>query len=269
MKLSVTNLAFPRGDVLKFAPQLVQSGITAVEIAPTMLWPNAPNVNSEVREFASRAQDLGLQVSAIQSLLYGHTEFQLFDRTSWPSFRNHIRGMLRVAKELGAQVAVFGSPKNRIRGNIPESDAHVIAADFFHSIIPYLEEMGIVLTLEPNAPAYGADYLVYYRDVIELVELVDSSYIQPQLDTGCLDMVNDDSVRGIFQRSPAHVHVSAAGLAAPPAGVDHLAISNALHQSGYVGWVTLEMLQQAADSAMTTLSCCRWLASVYGETSSR
>ena len=264
MKLSISNLAFPGVDIFELAPRLVETGITGIEIAPTSLWPNAPELRAEARDFASRVSDFGLEVSGIQSLLYGHPEYQLFDRASWPNLRLHLRAMLSVAKDLGASVAVFGSPKNRVRGDMDLSDAHAVAAEFLHSITPDLENTQVILTLEPNAPDYGADYLVHYQDVIDLVALVNSSHVQPQIDTGSLIMVGDNPAQGVLDYLPAHVHVSAPGLAPPPAGIEHSEVATALRNSKYAGWVTLEMLQHGNNPVMTAIDCCRWMAGTYG-----
>ncbi len=264
MKISVSNLAFPRGDVLASSSALVEIGISGIEIAPTLLWPEAPKMDSDISAYYLRIRDSGLEVSGIQSLLYGYPEYQLLNPETWRDLRNHLRGMLHLGAALGASVAVFGSPKNRIRGELPLQQANHIAAEFFSSLLPDLESTQIILTLEPNAPAYGCDYLIRYRDVVEVSALVNSPFVQPQIDTGCLSMVHDEPASAVHIRQPGHVHVSAAHLLPPNHDVafDNLAV--ALRSAGYERWVTLEMLQFGDDPTTRAIECCRWISNVFG-----
>lgn len=264
MRLSVSNLAWPDTPIESIAPQLSVAGMHGVEIAPTAIWPEAPNVPVElVREHAGRWRDHGLEISGIQSLLYGHPELQLLDRATWPAMRAHLTAMIELAHGLGAHVAVFGSPRNRIRGSDEAADADLLATEFFLSLEPVLSASGVTLTLEPNAPGYGADYLTRYSDVVTLSDTIDSSWVQPQVDTGCLTMVGEDPAHAIRTRTPAHVHISVPDLLPPPGPVDHAEVVRALAKTGYDGWIVLEMLPTPTEPLDTALAAARWLARTY------
>ena len=263
-RLSVSNLAWADAPLDNIAPRLNKLGLDGVELAPTAIWPHAPNVPSrEVHEYAQRWSDHGLAVSGIQSLLYGHPEFRLFDRASWPGMREHLRSMIRLAFDLGAHIVVFGSPKNRVRGELGYTEANAMSSEFFTSLLPVLAECGVVLTLEPNAPAYGADYLTHYADTVTLSDLIASPWIQPQLDTGCLTMVGDDPAEAIRTQIPAHVHISTPNLLPPPGHVDHIALQEALVSSRYRGWVVLEMLPATTDPIAAVAESAKWLTEIY------
>ena len=160
--------------------------------------------------------------------------------------------------------AVFGSPRNRQRGHLSVARADEIAAEFFARLEPILRDHGVVLTLEPNAPAYGADYLTHYADVMRLADLIGSPWVQPQIDTGCLAMVGDDAAAGARTRLPAHVHVSAPQLVPPPAGLDHSLLAQTLQELGYGGWVVLEMLPAGDDPRSAAVTALDWLRTTYG-----
>lgn len=235
-----------------------------MEIAPTLIWPEAPRVALElVRDHARRWRDHGLNVSGIQSLLYGHPELQLLDRATWPALRAHLTAMIELAHELGAHIAVFGSPRNRIRGGVTAAEADRLATEFLQSLIPVLAACGVTLTLEPNAPDYGADYLTRYNDVIHLSDAIDSPWIQPHVDTGCLTMVGEDSAHAIRTRTPAHVHVSVPNLLPPPGPTDHAEVVRALEEKGFDGWIVLEMLRTDNKPLETALAAARWLVRAY------
>jgi D-psicose/D-tagatose/L-ribulose 3-epimerase len=263
-RLSVSNLAWPDTPVESIAPRLRAAGIQGVEIAPTAIWPEAPHVPAKVvREHAERWRDHGLKVSGIQSLLYGHPELQLFDRATWPAMQAHLTSMIEIARGLGARIAVFGSPRNRIRGSVEKVDADQLASEFFHSLAPVLAASGVVLTLEPNAPGYGADYLTRYGDVVALSNSIGSPWIQPQVDTGCLTMVGEDPAHAIRMRAPAHVHISVPDLLPPPGPVDHAAVVRALNETGYDGWIVLEVLRATSEPLDTAMAAARWLVTTY------
>lgn len=265
MKLSVSNLAWGGQDFVSMAAALSEIGITGVELAPTALWPSAPDVaDTDVAWVQRVLDDHGLRVSGLQSLLFGHPEFQLLQPDGWPSLREHLVRVLDLGHRLGADVAVFGSPKNRLRGPLDETAADELAAQFFTSLLPELEAAGVVLTLEPNAPAYGADYLTTYPAVVRLADLIGSPYVQPQIDTGCLAMVGEDVAADVGYRQPRHVHISSPRLAPVPGEADHRPLADGLRAAGYDHWVVLEMLADPAAPRDTVLGCARWLVDTYG-----
>lgn len=265
MRLSISNLAWPDTPIHEVAPRIKQAGMDGVELAPTAIWPHAPHVPSgEVRDYAQRWRDHGLTVSGIQSLLYGHPEFQIFDRDTWPSVREHLTSMIRLASDLGTHIAVFGSPKNRVRGELGDTAANAMCREFFTGLLPVLGDCGVVLSLEPNAPAYGADYLTHYAEIVALSELIASPWIQPQVDTGCLTMVHDDPAQAVWTQIPSHVHISTPNLLPPPGSVDHIALQKALVANRYDGWVVLEMLRATTDPLEAAVQSARWLTDTYG-----
>lgn len=266
MRLSVSNLAWGSEPVQNVVPALAALGINGIEIAPTALWPTSPNVSSaETDALRSLLDEYGMRVSGLQSLLYGHPEFQLLDRATWPQMQEHVRRVIHLGGQLGAQVAVFGSPKNRLRGDLPVGQADDVAAQFFTALEEDLVDADMVLTLEPNAPGYGADYLTTYPDVVRLADKVGSQQVAPQIDTGCLTMVDEDPAEAAEVRMPGHVHISSPQLAPLPGDIDHSRLASLLRERGYEGWVVLEMLPAGPDPLRSGLECAEWLVRVYGD----
>ncbi len=266
MRLSASNLAWGPHGIDSFLTALADHGLQGVELAPTAVWPDSPNVAPDrISEFTTRVADFGLEVSGVQSLLYGRPDLHLFDRSTWPHLLEHLRRVIGLAGMLGANVAVFGSPRNRLRANLTDNEADEVAASLFGQLVPALQATDVVLTLEPNAPDYGADYLLRYSDVVRLAALVDSPWVQPQIDTGCLAMVDDDAAAGIRAQTPAHVHVSAPQLVPPPDGLDHAPVVEALGAADYRGWATLEMLPAGEDPRVAATHAMDWLRTTYGD----
>ena len=84
-----------------------------------------------------------------------------------------LRSVTRMAAALGAGAMVFGSPRNRLREDMPVDVAERIAAEFFGELGAYAAERGLALCLEANAPAYGCDFICRTKDAVALVRRVD------------------------------------------------------------------------------------------------
>lgn len=266
MKTSISNLGWNHENTSELIPKLKAVGIQGIEIAPTLIWPDFGNIQlSEVSEFAHKIKEEGISVSGIQSLSFGRPELQVFDKSTWPKFREHLKKMFEVGGQLGAGIAVFGSPKNRVKGELNELEANHMALDFFASLIPNLIENNIRLTLEPNARAYGADFLTNYKQVVYLSKEIGSAWIVPQIDTGCMWMSEDEVEESFSFHRPGHIHLSLPNLAAFPEDIDFKPFLHRVLQSDYSSWVVIEMLNKGNDEIKTVLSAAAALQNLIKE----
>ena len=259
MKTSISNLTWGAEPFNSIVQELKKLGIDGIEIAPTALWPDIDDLSvKEIRQTRGFLSDFGIEISGIQSLLFGHHEFQLFDKTSWAGMYKHLTKMIEIASTLGAPVAVFGAPRNRVKGTITKADADEISSDFFSKLVPVLEDNNVVLTLEPNAPGYGADYLLSYADVLNLVRKIDAPPIAPQIDTGCLWMINEDPTKAFKNCIPEHIHLSTPNLGIVPGDYEFSEFLNLVKESNYKGWLVIESLN---NSVREVLQSINWLTS--------
>jgi len=121
VKLAVSNIAWaPEEDELA-AAVLSEHGVRGIELAPTLIWP-APVEASErrARDYADGWRARGFEIVALQSLLYGRRDLQVFGA---PEVREATLAFLgaicRLAGWLGAGTLVFGSPTNRHAAHLP------------------------------------------------------------------------------------------------------------------------------------------------------
>jgi sugar phosphate isomerase/epimerase len=267
MRTSVSNIAWGGGYHESIARRLVDVGIRGVELAPTAVWQDAPHLDLQlVRDEAHRWNDAGLEVVSIQSLLFGHPELKLFEPETHDALEHQLGAMIELAAALGAGVAVFGSPRNRQRGSLDIERANEVAARFLGRLSQRLDACGVTLTLEPNAPAYGADFVTTYAEAVELADLVVSPHVRPQIDVGCAMMVGDVASELVSAAVPAHVHVSAPQLAAPDRDdPEYERFAAALATCGYAGWVSLEMLGEASEDGLPDMDTIAWFAGLFGD----
>lgn len=251
MKLAVSTIAWSAADEDRVLDLLVAAGVLGIEVAPTTQWPDPVAVDERsVRRWADRVRNRGLEVVALQSLLYGHPEFQLFGA---PAVRDallaYLGRIIELAGWLGAGPLVFGSPRNRLAGSLEPAARDRIAIAFFRAAAARARQAGTILCIEPNPPAYGCDWICSVAEGAALVAAVDDPGFGLHVDAAAMTLAHEPStaLAGLPPSMPAHFHASEPQLAplgaAPPGSpeVPHARLAAVLRQRGYGGWVSLEM----------------------------
>lgn len=253
MKLSISNIAWPRGTDDRIAPRLSELGITGIEIAPTAIWPDPVASDKQARtEIRSQWERRGFRIIALQALLYGRPELELFNTAdARATTLDYLQMMTALARDLGAHAMVFGSPKNRARGSMPIAEADAIAIDLFRAVGDTAAPMNVKFCIEPNPPSYGCDYLTTTAEVVALLERIAHPAVGINLDAGAIAINREDPAEAVRIAAPwlGHFHVSEPNLA-PIANEEspHRVLGAALHQAGYTGWRSIEMRGSTDDA---------------------
>ena len=250
--LAVSNIAWDARDDDAITTVLRRHGVAAIEVAPTKKWERPLEAaKSEVVAYRREWEARGFKIVALQSLLYGRADLQLFG--DGDGLRKYLIGIIRLGETLGARALVFGSPKNRIRGTMPFHDAVSRAADFFRAIAPIAEEAGATLCFEPNPPEYGCDFVTTIHEAVSLARFVDHPGFCVQGDLGELTYESHGTrhVGEVIKRAApyiGHFHVSEPELAEIGTGdADVAGALRGLAGSSYAGPVSIEMKQSALD----------------------
>ena len=180
----------------------VREGARGVELAPTK-WRAAPfdAPAADVAELRARWEDRGLPIVALQSLLFGRPELQLLaGDLERQALLDHLRKVADFAAAVGAKALVFGSPKNRVRGERPLEESMHIARDAFRTLAPHARDRGVVFCIEANPPAYGCDFITQTSEAVELCRLADDSSIRVNADLGGMILAGEDPASAIAQR---------------------------------------------------------------------
>jgi len=275
VKLAISNIAWPQEEEARVRELMAEQGIDGVEVAPTMIWPDPLAASEEeIRAYRARWEDRGIAVVAMQALLFGHPELTLFeDDASRAATLAHLRGIARVAGLLGAGPLVFGSPKNRRRGELASERAVEVAERFFRAAGQAALDQGACLCLEPNPPQYECDFATDAASALELVRRVDHPGFGLHLDAAGMRLAGDPVAESIRSAGPwlRHFHASEAFLAPvgdPPAdgpAVDHASCADALRDLGYGGFVSVEMRHAAERPTLVELArVASFLRETYG-----
>ena len=248
MKLSVSNIAWEQHDDPEILNELRNRGVTGIEVAPTKVWPEWLNATPvHATQYRKKLSAEGFKIPAMQAILFGRPELQIFDPDCHKTFFNHIKILADLAAALDTKVLVFGSPKNRLRGQLSTHEAMKRAADFFHEAAEICHAHDCCIGLEHNPVEYGCDFITNVADARELVKIVDHPGFKLHLDSAGIHMCGSNMKEVIKDAGEfVHFHVSEPMLAPISGGVvDHKKASSILKEIGYTGWVSIEMKMTA------------------------
>lgn len=248
MKLAVSNIAWDQHDDPTILLKLKELGISGIEVAPTKIWPDWKNASQQSAEkYKHKLSEFGFKVPAMQAILFGKPELQVFDHATHQKFFEHIKLIADLATGLEAKVLVFGSPKNRKRGQSSYSEASLIAQDFFSTAGDICQERGCIIGIEHNPVEYGCDFLTNVRDVSELTQQINHPSIKLHIDSAGIHMCGGSISNEINNSIPfVHYHISEPMLEPISGGiVNHVAAAKTLKNINYKHWTSIEMKQPA------------------------
>lgn len=248
MRLAVSNLAWPTDQETTAFSLLARLGAQGVEVAPTKLaaWDALPG--ALLAQYRIRLEAEGLVVSSLQAILFGRPELQLLgDTTTFGRLADHMRHVSDIAAILGASTLVFGSPRNRLLGEMSLENAWPLARERLRSMAEITAQAGVTIGVEPVPPAYGGDFMTSWRDVLRMVQEVDHSSLRVHLDTGCIALGGDSIGEAVHESDGwiGHFHAAQPHLAtfSVPAP-SHSQAASALQEIGYSRWLAIEMREQ-------------------------
>ncbi|MCW1923537.1 sugar phosphate isomerase/epimerase [Luteolibacter arcticus] len=249
MTLSVSHIAWPPDTEPEAVAFLKGHGLAEIEVAPARAFGNPLDADeAAVRERSAWYREQGFKVASFQALLFGTDGLHLFGPDdSRQAMKEVLIATGRVAGWAGAGPLVFGSPKNRLRGDLSHAEAIRQAAGFFREVGDACAAVGSCLVIEANPEAYGADFCTRLEHAVELVDAVGSPGFGLHVDAGGMALSGETFEPLLRQagRMLKHVHASQPELVsfAKPDPV-HGRIAAVLVEIGYQGSVAIEMRAQ-------------------------
>lgn len=246
MKLSISNIAWEPDELESHLDLLQQCQCSAVELAPTLLWKDPQNIQKNQSDILIKILGkYGISVVGFHALFYQLDHLQLFkSKQSRQDMMKYSIGLAKLCHQLNGQFLVWGSPNNRKLFSHTKSEAFEIASDFFYELSRHLSNCNVTVCLEP-LPDKEAQFLNNSQEAIELVQRINSPYIQLMLDIKAMHEQKEDSTKAIQQSFPhlKHIHIGDPGLAPPgyTNEVDHEKAAKALQENGYNNYLSIEM----------------------------
>jgi sugar phosphate isomerase/epimerase len=245
MTIGISNIAWSREEDEAFYELLREEGVRWLEIAPKRIWDEPEAVpESTVRAWAEGLRERRIEVRSFQAILFGRPELELFSAPERRSdLMDYLRKMVELASWCGARPLVFGSPKNRLRGDLSPELALKIAAPFFRELGDFAASRNCAFVMEANPPGYGCDFVTTLEEMRTLVSAVDSPGFLSHLDLGGVEMAGESLDGAPPAFFVAHVHLSRPYLAPVDDGGEELAaqLAGKLRENRYNGGVVIEM----------------------------
>ena len=253
MRLAFSNLAWsPDQDAATWA-LLRDHGFTGVEVAPTKLWPEWQGATPAAAKAArQRLNDAGFSVPAMQAILFAQPDARLFDPAGERALEAHMAKVAALGGALGAEVAVWGAPKQRDCGTREFAAALDHAVPLCQRLAGIFADHGVSLCIEPNPRRYHCNFVWSTLQGIELVKAVAHTHFGLHLDSAAL-FLEQEALPDVWPSAAPyvrHFHISEPDLgdfAAPQ--VPHATNLKTLHKASYGGWCSVEMREPRAPLA--------------------
>lgn len=252
MNLAISNLAWKPTEDEAVARLLNTHGFGGVEIAPTKIWPDLTKVTEdEAGAYRRFWNDRGIQVVAMQALLFGRDDLTIFgSQEKRDEGVAYFEVVFRIARWLGARPLVYGSPRNR-RG-VDGSDPAVLetAAAYFRRLGALARRYEVCVCIEPLPVSYPCDFLTDARQTLEFVMRVNDAGVGLHVDASSLFAAHEDidALVDAAAGSIQHFHASEPRLG-PVRADGPVPLENyfsSLRRTGYDRWASVEMLEPHA-----------------------
>ena len=245
MRLAFSNIAWKPHDDASILSLLKDRGIGGIEVAPTRVWPEWDGATPGAAErYGRRLRSLGFEVPALQAVLFGRPDAQLFDGGDGSAFVAHLTRVAELAEALGAGAVVWGAPRQRDRGTLSIEEARDRASGILYRLAVIFAARGSCLCVEPNPRRYACNFIVNAEEGAELVRCVDHPGFALHLDAAAMFLESDRLEQVWFRvgHLVRHFHISE-----PDLGdfrnpqVPHRSNLEILASASYSGWCSVEM----------------------------
>ena len=253
LSFALCNEIFGDRDPAWVFETVARLGYDGVELAPFTLAERASGIEQAERQALRRdAENRGLRIAALHWLLVspkGLHVTTLDEKVRRRTF-DYLCDLVELAGDLGGDAMVLGSPKQRslLPGQDRDEAMHAMA-EGLRQVGDAAGRRGVRFCLEALHPR-ETNFLNTIEEVLELLALVRHPHIRYMLDIKALSGMPGTIVETIrrYGRDSGHIHVNEpSGLAPGMGDFSFDEIMQAIVQSGYRGWVSVEPFDYKPD----------------------
>lgn len=246
-RYAICNETFEGWPLERACAFAAECGYAGLELAPFTLADRVTDVPAQRRSAIRRTiEKAGLVAVGLHWLLAKTTGYHLTSPDVEVRRRTaeYLAELARFCADVGGQVLVFGSPKQRdlLPGVTPE-EAMGFATEVIRRILPALEKTRVVLAIEPLAPE-TTTFITTAEQGMELVRRVDSPWCCLHLDCRAMasETVPIPELLRRHRRHLVHFHANDPNGQGPGFGkLDFVPILRALREIEYRGWISVEV----------------------------
>ncbi len=254
MKFALCNEMFENRPMPEVCAAAKRLGYDGIEIAPFTLAPSAKDVTIQQRKQVRRIiKDHGLQTVGLHWLLLGPAGLHITstDNKVWQKTKDYFSALLDLCSDLGGNVIVLGSPKQRsiIEGQTPQG-AWKKAVDLLSSILDKASSLSVTVCVEPLSPK-ETDFINTVAEGMRMVRQINHPNFKIHLDVKAMSSEPTpvpDIIRSVRAEDIGHFHVNDPNLYGPGMGdVDYGPIAKAIKDIGYNKWLSVEVFKYDPD----------------------
>lgn len=253
MRWSICNELFEGWDFPRVARFVAALGYDAVELAPYTIAETVDEVSGTQRkEIRAMAADAGIGIAGLHWLLVKPEGLHLSHPDSAIRLRtvDYLRKLIDLCGDLGGEVMVFGSPKQRSAlPGIERTDAWRWAVEGFSRLAEPAAARGVTICLEPLPPDL-TNLLNTAAETVSMVSEISHPNIRMMLDVKsmCAEKTPIPEIIQACRGYYRHFHANDANLRGPGFGdTDFRPILSTLAAEGYDGYVSVEVFDFAPD----------------------
>ncbi len=269
MRFAICNELFGEQDFERTCATVAATGYDGIELAPFTLAPSIDQLSPAQRIALRRtAEDAGLEVVGLHWLLAKTEGLHLTSADAEVRARTtrYLEELARACADLGGTVLVFGSPGQRsLQPGTTPAQALDRASEVFERALPTIADAGVQLCIEPLSTA-ETDFITTCAMGAALVERLAHPAFGLHLDVKAMCSENEP-VETLVRRHGAdafHFHANDANLRGPGSGdVDFAPIFAALRDTGYRGWVSVEVFDYSPDPETIATESLRYMQGVW------
>ena len=230
-----------------------EAGYEGLELAPFTLADDIASLSAQRRgELRRQAADAGVDVIGLHWLLAKTEGLHLTSPDAAVRARtaSYLMALGTLCRDLGGGLMVFGSPKQRsLLPGVTRAQAYDWAASTFRTVMPALANQGVMLCMEPLSVT-ETDFVNTCDEALELAGMVGHPGFVLHLDVKAM-CTETTPVTDLIRRHGAaagHFHANDANRRGPGFGdVDFVPIFQALRDSSYQRWVSVEVFDYTPD----------------------
>ena len=254
MKFATCNEHFEGWPFDRVCRYVKSVGYEGVEVAPFTLAPKITDLGRiERAELRHQADAAGVRIIGLHWLLAGTQGLYLTspDSSVRATTADYLIELAKATRDFGGDLMVFGSPKQRsLLPGVSWDEAFDYATEIFRSVMPAVADCGVTICMEPLAPV-ETDFINTCAEGARLMEAVAHPNFVLHLDVKAMsseDRPVTDLIRQYIPRA-GHFHANDPNKRGPGFGdVDFVPIFQALRDSGYDRWVSVEVFDYTPDA---------------------